>query len=259
MKESAGWELSIDEVYFLNGIIRKLKPKRCLEIGVSEGGSSILILNAIKDLKESNLISLDILENNYAHPNLKTGYRVKHYFPELVTNDKWKLYTGNQPHVFLDKIQKKFDFLFLDTVHAMPGEVINILEVLPFLEENCTIVLHDTLFQFLRMKDGIRFHPSNIYLYTSLQGHKIIMEEKLINIGAIKLFPNQKDFYLNYFYLLLSPWQYLPNEIHFEELKKFVQKYYQKDIYLDILNTAYQKNKIYLEKYKQNKYLNNTN
>ena len=49
IQKYAGYELFDNEPYFLNGIIRKFKPKRCLEIGVSHGGSSILILNAIKD------------------------------------------------------------------------------------------------------------------------------------------------------------------------------------------------------------------
>jgi predicted O-methyltransferase YrrM len=259
MKELAGWELTIEEVYFINGIIRKIKPKRCLEIGVSEGGSSILILNSIRDLKDSILVSLDIREYNYKKQNLKTGYRVKQYFPELITDKNWKLYTGNQPHIFLDKIQLKFDFLYLDTVHSMPGEVINIIEALPFLEENCTIILHDILYHFFNMKQGIIFHPSNIFLFTALQGYKIIQKENLINIGAIMLFPNQQNFYLNYFYLLLSPWQYLPDQIQFEELKKFIQKYYQKDIYIDIFNTAYQTNKLYLTRENPNKTYNNKN
>lgn len=46
------------QAYFIIGIIRKLKPKKCLEIGVANDGSSILILNAIKHIKDSFLISL---------------------------------------------------------------------------------------------------------------------------------------------------------------------------------------------------------
>ena len=45
---------------FLNGIIRKLKPKKILEIGIRHGGSSIIILNAINDFKDSKLFSIDI-------------------------------------------------------------------------------------------------------------------------------------------------------------------------------------------------------
>jgi hypothetical protein len=35
------------------------------------------------------------------------------------------MYTGKQPHIFLDKLNLKFDFLFLDTAHIAPGEIIN--------------------------------------------------------------------------------------------------------------------------------------
>ena len=34
---------------FLNGLVRKFKPKKLLELGVARGGSSIVLLNAIKD------------------------------------------------------------------------------------------------------------------------------------------------------------------------------------------------------------------
>ena len=42
--ENSKWELISEEPYFMNGIIRKYKPKKCLEIGVAYGGSSIVIL-----------------------------------------------------------------------------------------------------------------------------------------------------------------------------------------------------------------------
>ena len=60
MKKYAGWLMKSKEPYFINGIIRRYKPKKCLEIGVAFGGSSIIILNAIKDIKDSFLVSLDL-------------------------------------------------------------------------------------------------------------------------------------------------------------------------------------------------------
>ena len=141
IQKYAGYELIDKEPYFLNGIIRKFKPKKCLEIGVSRGGSSIIILNALKDINSSFLISLDINDNVYNNQTLKTGFAVKKYFPELAYN-KWKLYTGRQPHIFFFLLKMKFDFLFLDTVHLAPGEIINFLEVLPFLEDNAIIILY---------------------------------------------------------------------------------------------------------------------
>ena len=102
----SGWIISIEEAYFINGLIRKLKPKNCLEIGVANGGSSILILNAIKDIPNSSLISLDKNTQVYNNQFKKTGYRVNQYFPDLTKN--WKLFTGQQPHKFLIELNMKF-------------------------------------------------------------------------------------------------------------------------------------------------------
>jgi predicted O-methyltransferase YrrM len=120
MRKYSSWQLLNDQPYFINGIIRKYKPKKCLELGVAAGGSSIVILNAIKDIKDSFLISLDVNTQLYCDKKFKTGYSVYKYFPELTK--KWKLYTGEQSYKFLDKLNLKFDFLFLDTAHIAPGE-----------------------------------------------------------------------------------------------------------------------------------------
>ena len=144
IQKFAGYAQINNEPFFLNGIIRKFRPKKCLEIGVAKGGSSVIILNAIKDVNNSFLVSIDIKTNYYANQSLKTGYVVNKYFPELALN-KWKLFTGKQPHIFLSKINLKFDFLFLDTVHMVPGELLNFIEVLPFLEENAIMVEHQIL------------------------------------------------------------------------------------------------------------------
>ena len=245
------WQLANDQPYFINGIIRKYKPKKCLEIGVAAGGSSIVILNAIKDIKNSFLISLDLNKVLYCNNTLKTGYSVFKYFPELTK--KWKLYTGEQSHKFLDKLKLKFDFLLLDTAHFSPGELINIIEVLPFLEENAIIILHDIMYHLPSNNYFIpkekKFHPSNIFLMVALFGDKVIIEDKnkkIENIGAIHLYSNQKKYYLNYFLLLLTPWEYMPNEKHIQELREFIKKYYKKEIYLNLFNKAVEENKNYI-------------
>ena len=250
----SSWQLENEQPYFINGIIRKFKPKKCLEIGVAKGGSSIIILNAIKDIKNSFLISLDLNTQLYYDDKLKTGDSVFKYFPELI--EKWKLYTGEQSHKFLDKLKLKYDFLLLDTAHLAPGEFINIIEVLPFLEDNAIIVLHDIMFHlpsnhYFTTKE-IKFHPSNIFLMTALYGDKLILEygkKKIDNIGAIQLYSNQKKYYLNYFLLLLTPWEYIPKEKHIQELRWFIKNYYKEEIYLKLFNKAVEENKIYVNKF----------
>ena len=201
-----------------------------------------MILNAIKDIPDSRLISLDLNTQLYYNQSKKTGYRVNQYFPELTK--KWKLLTGKQPHKFLIKLKMKFDFAFLDTAHSAPGEILNFIELLPFLNENAIFVLHDILWHF---NSKIKFYPSNVYLFPVIYGDKILFKNKngsLGNIGAIFLFNNQEKHYLDYFFLLLSFWEYIPKDNEINELRIFIKKFYKKDIYLKIFDTAVIKNKI---------------
>jgi hypothetical protein len=186
------------------------------------------------------------------------GENAKKYFPELTNSNKWQLYTGEQPHKFLDKLNLKFDFLFLDTVHYTPGELINIIEAVPFLEENAIIILHDTLLHLPTVNDyynprEIKFHPSQIFLMTALPGYKVVIEDEnkeVENIGAVFLNSNNENDYLNYFLLLLTPWEYMPSKNHIRELKVFISKYYKKRIFLSLFNRAVKENNIYINNFK---------
>ena len=53
------------------------------------------------------------------------------------------------------------------------------------------------------------------------------------NIGAIILSKNQENYYLNYFLLLMSPWNYMPSDEQIEQLQKFIKNYYKKRLYLN--------------------------
>lgn len=252
MKEKAAWQLSEKQVYFINGLIRKLKPKSCLEIGVANGGSSILILNALKDIKGSSLVSLDISEKSCTDHRLKTGNRVKTYFPELAK--KWSLYTGDLPNKFLDKLNKKFDFAFIDSAHESPGEILNLIEVLPFLNEKAIIVLHDIFWHFSRKKPRppreVKFTPSNIYLLSALYGDKLLINNELENMGAVFLYKNQKKHYLDYFLLLNGFWEYMPTKSQIQNLRLFIKKYYNNDLFLRLFNNTVTFNQIYINKFK---------
>ena len=121
---------------FYKWINKEIKPKNCLELGVVEGGSAILILNALKDIPNSFLVSLDLNTQYFFDKSKKTGYIVNQKFSDLAKN--WKLLTGDLPHKFLEKLNIKFDFVFIDTTHYTPGE----------LNNNAIVVVHDITWHF---------------------------------------------------------------------------------------------------------------
>jgi predicted O-methyltransferase YrrM len=66
-------EMTDTERRFVNGLIRYHRPKRLLEIGVSQGGGSLVMLNAIRDIPEAHLTSVDIAEHFYRDKNIPVG------------------------------------------------------------------------------------------------------------------------------------------------------------------------------------------
>ena len=125
---------------FLAELIMQYRPKKILEIGVDAGGSSLIILNAIKDMKDSILHSMDYLKDWRGDHTKKTGFLVDDC-PDL--KNKWKLYTGGMVANFLDEIGRDIDLCFIDTSHVLPGEIIDFLLVLPYLKKDAIVCIHD--------------------------------------------------------------------------------------------------------------------
>ena len=241
-------ELHFDEQRFLNGLLRKIKPKKIVEIGVSSGGSSIIILNAIKDIEGAKLYSIDKQKEAYKFKGKEVGFSVYEIIPELT--NKWNLNTGGITSEFIEKIGGDIDLAFIDTVHSAPGEMLDWLQVLPFLKEEAIVVFHDT---FLMYFGGIvkkeKRNYSNTQLLTYIRGELILPSygnsTLCRNIAAIKLSKDQKYYYKQYFLALGTQWEYIPEEKDLAIMRAFFLKYYG-DKYVEIFDDAVMKNKMHL-------------
>ena len=74
------------------------------------------------------------------------------------------------PHKVLDKIKKKFNFVIINTSQTMPGEILSLIEIMPFLEDNAILVF-----------PNIISHLKNVYI-------KDIDKTLLKKTGRKKLF-----------------------------------------------------------------------
>ena len=236
------------DMRFLNGMIRKYKPKKILEVGVASGGSSAIILNAIQNIENSHLYSIDKLTNAYLNEEKETGWIVKEKFSNLM--NKWTLYTGGITSNFIEEIGGDIDLTFIDTVHYAPGEWLDILQILPFLKKkNAIVMLHDIRYQFEVKKF---FYSSNDHLFTYLKGEKIIpkVPEVIPNIGAVFLDNNQEKYYFDYFFALTSTWYAIPDIEEWNFIRNFLSKYYSKEL-IEIYDSSYKLNKNYKESLKK--------
>jgi len=219
------------ESSFLNGIIRKTKPKTIVEIGVSAGGSACIILNAIRDIDNAKLYSFDY--NTIWHfddgVGRKTGFITSQIVPDLI--HKWELYTGGMPCKYFDFLPDEgIDICLIDTAHRNPGEHLNILEILPYMKNNGIVIFHDTMLHFEQ-----EFSWTNCVSINTLKGKRIFLESAgeiagLANIGAIILDDNYEDMLFPLFTNLSLPWNYIITEHDFVELFKHFSKYYSSDL-----------------------------
>ena len=143
------------------------------------------------------------------------------------------MFTGNTTAAFIELIGNDIDFAFIDTAHVMPGEVLNIIEILPFLKKNAIIAFDDIDHQARDVEIKINnFHSCNNLLFSVLRGEKIIYNQNYSSnfdfkkLGAVILDDNQENYFYEYFYLLTNNWSYMPREFEINAIRNIVHKYY---------------------------------
>ena len=220
-------EMKENERYFLNGIIRALKPRKILEVGVSSGGGSAIILNAISDIDGAKLYSVDYAEKAYRHPDKLSGFLVNEKFPELA--DKWQIFRGGDVSRFIEQIGGDIDFLMLDTAHIHPWETLNFLCILPFMSKNYSwTVLHDIA---IFMGPVERSELACRYLFGHVVSEEKITPSPLANIGAFKISDVTYKYVQNLFEALFIPFDIQVSEKDLNDIRRIIEKYYTQEQY----------------------------
>ena len=173
------------ERLFVNGLIRHFKPKKILEVGVWTGTGTCVVLNAMKDMPETRLHSIDLLSTipknhpqNTAGQDKNIGYMASEMFPQALKSGRggiWTLHRGQRSEKVLDQVGDGIDFVVLDADHDLPGEIIDFLLILPRTTEDCVFVLHDiniTLTNRSRQIMGVNRHRCGRLLMSTVTADK---------------------------------------------------------------------------------------
>ena len=225
-------EMTDQECRFVHGLIRHSRPKRLLELGVSRGGGSVNLLNAISDDEEATLTSIDRAETCTRYNNVKVGSDVAVGFPELAPG-KWKLLTGVDSSEVLESLGGQFDFAVINTAHVHPVESLNFLCVLPYLRDGAIVAMHD-ISLFYHEGCGRRAIASRV-LISTLVGEKIFpaykgthyisQDEPVHNICAVTITPELRQHIGNVFVALSLPWEMYPAR-DIANVRKLLEKHY---------------------------------
>lgn len=131
LEETALGPLQRSEAEFLYSMIKVIKPNNIVEFGFLFGASTVCLLEGSLGY-DSNVTSFDI----NLHENmdiLKNKYNNFNYCIKDQRNFK-----------ITDLVNDKIDFIFLDATHKFECNKITFEKILPYLTDNCIIMVHDT-------------------------------------------------------------------------------------------------------------------
>ena len=198
--------ISDKDTLFLSGLVAKIKPRRSVEIGVASGWSSTVLLKTLQQIlkpkTQFEVIGIDLSADLYTDKSRRTGDAVAEIAPETLNN--YQLLTG---HLSFDAMPSvgKVDFAFIDAHHMHPWPVIDLIAVLPFLEEGSWIALHDL--NLCTVPRHAFRNRGPFYLYYMWQGARLHSSANPTMIGAIQLDRALDQLLKELFQILATPWE----------------------------------------------------
>ena len=234
MLADAAWvpEMTEFESSFLCGLIRQFRPHRILEVGVAAGGTTAIMLECIRLLGlDCDMYSVDVSVPFYRDNSKHSGYIAEVYMTALGEPVRHEFLLGKAlPHV-LDRFDEgTIDMVVLDTMHILPGELLDYLAILPRLAPGAVICLHDISLNQLTENHNI---ATNV-LYSNMVGKRIfnfLPQPNLYgatypNIGAMQVTENTFTNIDGVFHALMLNWAYMPSEKDIGAYRAIYEKAY---------------------------------
>lgn len=232
---NSGAEMSEWQSAFVCGLIKEFKPKKILEVGVAAGGTTAIILNCISILGlDAEVYSVDTSAYYYRDKSKKTGYLAQECKQYLNNTVKHKMYTGGVLPEYIDEIGSDIDLLILDTVHKLPGEILDFLVCFPYLKNGSIVVLHDIILNQLGRSACIDSYATKVLL-TSVTGEMIMCKGDDTpwispGIGAFLITDDTRKYIASVFSALTITWNYIPESKHVELYRNCIQKHYENEL-----------------------------
>ena len=225
-------EMSSAQHGFLCGLLREMRPRKVLEVGVAAGGTSCVIMEALERLcsedgTEAVLHSVDLNQKFYRDKRQPVGYMAEN-MKGRCSHVRHEVYYGAMLSEYIDRIGGNIDFLILDTAHTLPGEILDFLLAMPYLQDKATVVLHDIMLPLL--VDSPKSCATNVLLESVQADKYILLMDKcpggVENIGAFSIGKETRKNAANVFFALLKRWNYGLTDEQAESYRNYYARYY---------------------------------
>lgn len=223
-------EMSLQQLKFVLRLIEKYKPMKIVEIGVAAGGTSVEIMKCIERMHyKPKFFSLDKSVMHYKDLKKKTGYMILDYMEKRLINVDHTLLTGKYAVEYAEDIGENIDFLILDTVHSLPGELLDFLAFYPYLRKGAVVVLHDIVLN--HYGNDVNAFATKILLDT-IVGDKLVFfdnQDQFSNIGAFIINEDTDKYIGDVFSALTITWDYKPRDEEILLYRNFYKSHYSSE------------------------------
>lgn len=252
-------EMSEFESGFLCGLLRERNPRNVVEVGIAGGGTTAILLQALSELGgEGTLTSLDLSERFYRDDTRESGYLGEEAAKLLPGMEKrFRRLLGKVLPERLEELRGEngIDFLILDTVHSLPGELLDFLAAFPYLAPDAVVVLHDVAANLY--SQWIKYGYATKILYDSVAADKYYMPDTMTpgrssdlpNIAAFRVNGDTGRYIHNSFSALSITWAYDPGDGQLDSYRRCYAAHYSEEC-LWLFDAAVRANRAALARYR---------
>ncbi len=210
---------------FLCDLIQESQPAKCFEVGVASGMSTTFLLKALAKLgPDTELVSVDISRQYYADRSKQVGYIVDAAIPRL--GCQFGLHF-NHWSADAEKFaaEEKFDFVFIDAHHGHPWATLDTMLVLPFVNPEAWISVHDIALQEIP-KFASQTGPLRVFEAFPEPKRKSQFENQ--NIGAFQVTGRHRDYEDQLLASLAQTWTVsgVVKESFYNRIFEIVERFY---------------------------------
>ncbi len=249
-------EMTEFESAFLCGVLEKFKPKKIVEIGVAAGSTTAIILQSMTMIRSDDFVvhSVDYYDRLWSNPKKKTGFMAEEANSILKENGNYSfaLHLG-KPACAIDEIGDDIDCLILDTIHVVPGEILDFITMLPHIKNGAVVILHDIGHN---LRDDARDSYATGLLFSSVVAKKYINRDTTHpygypNIGAFVVDEQTRACISNLFLSLMISWTLCTPTDLWEQYRIAINKYYDSDL-IDLFDRSIVMQKKMITRYSLN-------
>jgi len=226
-KKRPSWavaSISLLDAAHVVGLVKAIKPKKLIEIGVASGWGSVILMDTLRDMgvHDFEYVGIDISSRFFHDPAFATGQAVDELLPDLTSN--YQLIVDKSAGQVIHEIGDSIDFGFIDAHHMHPWALLDFLSILPYMAQDSWVALHD-----LNLSRKAKHKHKNRgpkYLFEGWTGDKVHSIEIPTMVGAIKIEDSTELYLDSLLDILYTPWEMSIHRQYLDPVIRIIDQFY---------------------------------